>query len=94
MAWLCIILLLCAVSSVGQPMSVASAVDILQRTHADVKCDSNTRQLLNGLCDGSKDRVILGSEKGKVWVAVVSGKQRQNDRILSFPIAGAKVSRA
>ena len=70
-------------------MSVASAVDILQRTHADVKCDSNTRQLLNGLCDGSKDRVIWGSERGKVWVAVVSGKQRQNDRILSFPIAGA-----
>jgi len=83
-------LLLWGVSTGGQQTPVTTGVDALRKAHPDVKWNSNTAVVADVTCDGSTDTVILGSQKTKVWVAVVSGKQHRNDQIFSFPIGSDK----
>lgn len=87
-ACFCVVSLFWSILSVGQQTSVVTALDVLRKTHPEVKWESTTAVVADVRCDGSKDTVMLGSQGTKAWVAVVPSTQSHKAQTFSFPIAG------
>lgn len=86
--WSFIIAAMLSASAIAQASKTDEMVSKLQKSHPEVSWNSKSAVLADVTCDGKLDAVVLGSQKDRVVIGVVSGVHPDNVQILSFPIRG------
>jgi len=73
-------------ASANPQASKPATVSVLQKSHPEVSWNTQSAVVADVTCDGTPDTVVLGSQKDKVVVGVISGAHPDKDQLLSFPI--------
>jgi hypothetical protein len=77
---------LTATLAAAQISKAKGATRDLQKSRPAVSWNEKSAVTADVTCDGHIDRIVLGSEKGRVVIAVVSGGPTKKTQVFRFPI--------
>lgn len=85
-----VVVLILGVFAIAQRSGSQTAVTALRKSNPGVSWQVSSSKMADVDCDGKPDTVMLGSEKGNVFVGIVWGSAAKQPQILVFPMNAAR----
>ena len=83
-----IFVIVAVASALSQVSGNEEAISGLRKSYPSVEWDTRSTAFADVTCDGKADTIVLGSDKSRVVVGVVSGARPNKAQVFSFPIGG------